>query len=252
MIAVRNPAFEAFIEHLPEELAFAQVVIRREHNGFELRHVDDRAKPAGELKLLTVADARELAQFTGAGAFRPLKSSPNLRRGWRLIVPAAIDLEAALNRIYPGGLADWYAVRTSSQPPVTNYRDFTGRQTGMYRITTMLSDAQAAEVIRAGCHRRFCLKQRLWTVHGLGPDKLEEKSLLPCLEPCPVLLEFARKAVRIQQEERTQVQLTPSEVEAALARPNPDLREADFESPDNPRRQQLLLEKLKSRPATSL
>jgi hypothetical protein len=246
--AVQNLALEAFIEHLPEERVFAQVLIRREREVFELRHVDDRNRAAGELKLLNLAELHELAQFSATGAFRSLKSSPNLQQGWRVVVSTAPDFEAALSRIYPGGIADWYAARSAPQPPVTNYRDFTGRQTGMYRITTMLSDAQAADVIRAGCHRRFCLKQRLWTVAGLEPDKAEEKSLLPCLEPCPVLLEFARKGMRIEQEEKIPMQFASSDLEAAVKafeHPALHLREADFDSPENPRRQQLALEKLK-------
>ena len=108
-------------------------------------------------------------------------------------------MEQALNQLYPGAIADWYAAQT--QPvPVTNYREFTERQTGMYRIATLLDDQQAAAVIRAGCHRRCCLKRRHWLVAGLEPDPAAEKSLIPCLEPCAVLLELARQAVRLEQE----------------------------------------------------
>ncbi len=104
------------------------------------------------------------------------------------------ELEAALQHLYPGAITDWFAAQ--AQPaPVTHYREFTDRQTGMYRVTTMLSDEQAAVMARACCHRRFCLKRRLWTVGSLGPEASGEKSLIPCLEPCAILLEFARKAL---------------------------------------------------------
>jgi hypothetical protein len=251
MSTVQNPALDAFVKNLGEELALAQVLIRRAGAGFELRHVVDRDRAAEALKLLAVPALRELAQFSAEGNFRPLKSSPNLRSGWRTHIANAVEMDAAMNHLYPGGIADWYAARSAS-PPVTNYREFTNRQTGMYRITTMLSDAQAADVIRAGCHQRFCLKRRLWTVEGLAIDNSEEKSILPCLEPCPVLLEFARKAMRIEQEEKVMLPLTRSDcealsaaLEAALAHPDTTLREADFNSPGNPRRQQLVNEKLK-------
>ena len=121
----------------------------------------------------------------------------------------------------------------------------------MYRVTTMLSDAQAAQVTRACCHPGFCLKQRLWTVNGLAQDGVEEKSLIPCLEPCAVLLEFARKSMRIEQEEKMKLEVSPGEaatlvaaLKTALAYPDSDAREADFNAPGNPRRLRLLLEKL--------
>jgi hypothetical protein len=97
--------------------------------------------------------------------------------------------------LYPGAVADWFATQ-AAQPPVTSYREFTSRQTGMYRITTHLDDAAVAAVIHACCHKDFCLKRRLWTVEGAAPDAADAKSLIPCLEPCAILLEAARKAAR--------------------------------------------------------
>jgi hypothetical protein len=177
---------------------------------FELRHVEDRA--AESLRDVELNDLRAIAQFTTANQFRPLKSAPTLQRGWRCVAHGASELDAALQRLYPGAVADWFAAR-SPHPPVTNYREFTARQTGMYRITSMLTDEQAGTITRACCHKRFCLKQRLWTVEGLVADAAAEKSLVPCLEPCAVLLEFARQAMRIEQEERSEVRLALSDVE---------------------------------------
>ena len=202
MVPFRNPAMESFVTRLTGERLFAQALIRRTADGFELRHVADRDADATTLRLLPVAGLRALAQNTRTGAFRPLKSAPNLASGWRVGARDAAELETALNQLYPGALADWFAAQTPT-PPVTHYREFTNRQSGMYRITALLTDAQAAQVIRAGCAKEFCLKRRCWTVAGLSPDDVAEKSLIPCLEPCAVLLEFARKAMRLEQEEKT-------------------------------------------------
>jgi 4Fe-4S binding protein len=134
---------------------------------------------------------------------------------------------------------------------VTHFRDFTNRQTGMYRITTSLSDEQAAQVIRAGCHKQFCLKCRLWTVNGLATESAAEKSLIPCLEPCAILLEFARMAVRLEQGEKRSLDLSPgdaatigSALQLLLEQSAATEREADFSSPANGRRIQRILEKL--------
>lgn len=247
--ALANPALEQFVARIGDELLLAQVLIRRAARGHELRHVEDRSTAEGGLRLLQLSEARSLAQNTASGAFRPLKSAPNLPRGWRLAVADDAELELALNQLYPGAIADWHAAQ-SAQPPITDYRAFTNRQTGMYRIAQMLSDAQAASVTKACCHRDFCLKRRMWTVAALAPDAAGDKSLIPCLEPCAVLLEFARTAMRLEQEEKARLELGRGELgslqaalETALLRPDPDLREADFSALGNPRRLRLLLEK---------
>ena len=254
MITVRNSAFDKFVAQLGDELLLAQVIVRRAGRAYELRHEADRARPSEELRLVPVPGLRALAQSTAAGAFRPLKSAPNLSSGWRTLPPGDAELEEALNHLYPGAVTDWFAAQ--QQPaPVTHYREFTERQSGIYRITTMLTDAQAAQMARACCHRRFCLKRRLWTVGGLEPDTA--KSLIPCLEPCAILLEFARKAMRLEQEEKTSCPLVPGEVETLRAALETALntnaateREADFNLANNPRRLQLALEKLSPHTAT--
>ncbi len=240
MTAIQNPALDALVAEIKPELVFAQVFIRRIDTEFELRHVGDRDTAAEELNLISESEIRALVQFTLSGGFRPLKSAPNLRAGWRYVASSETKLEFALNTFYPSAVADWFAVR-SGNPPVTNYRAFTNRQTGMYRIATMLTDAQAAPMIRACCHKNFCLKQRLWTVEGLLPDTLEETSLIPCLEPCAILLEFARKAMRLEQE-KARGEIVAQSDETKEPTPS-EIREADFENPNNPRRIQLEIEK---------
>jgi hypothetical protein len=195
MVAFENPALRAFVGHISDELLLAQAFIRRVGTGWELRHIDDRERAETELRALTLDELRQHAQFTADGKFRPLKSAPTLAVGWRFVCASDDELYDALNRLYPGAVADWFAAQQSN-PPVTHYREFTARQSGMYRITAMLDDALAADVTRASCHPRSCLKRRLWTVPGLAPDTPENKSLIPCLEPCAVLLESARKAAR--------------------------------------------------------
>jgi hypothetical protein len=249
MFAFRNPAMEAFVASLGSEMVFGQVCIRGSAVGHELCHVADRNEPFSKLRLVAPDDLRALAQSTHDGAFRPLKSAPNLQAGWLTRTRNTSELERALDHLYPGAIADWYAAR-EVPAPVTGYREFTARQTGMYRITTMLSDTDAAEMIQACCDVRVCLKRRLWTVQGLEPDGPAEKSCIPCLEPCAILLEFARKVVRMGQEEKVGSALSPSELETIRESLTDDHstaaspREADFNAPGNPRREQLVLRRI--------
>lgn len=205
-----NPDIAALAAVLTTELLFGQVLIRRSGAGFELRHTANRQTEPAALRLLSEGEIRPLAQFDSNGRFRPLKSAPNLQQGWRIAARDERALGAALGFLYPGTVADWFAARSPS-PPVTSYRQFTTRQTGMYRITTKLDDDAAAAVAHACCQKDLCLKRRLWTVGGAArdnPDDPSEKSVMPCLEPCAILLESARKTAR-QEQRRTAAPANP-------------------------------------------
>lgn len=253
MSGPQNPALKLFLEGLGSECVLAQVLIRPRTTGFELRQVADRDAAPEALRTVPVRDLRSLAQFTADGAFRPLKAAPNLPTGWRTLADDDAALEEALHHLYPGAMADWYAARQPS-PPITHYRDFTNRQTGMYRITQMLDDALAGRMIEAACYHDSCLKQRLWTVDGLASEEPATKSLIPCLEPCAVLMEFARQAMRIAQEDSLQLEAKPSELrtlvevlQQALDHPDPKGRDGNVADDCNPRRLRLLMASLKAR-----
>ena len=247
--AIANPAFEAFLEALGPEMVWGELLVRKTQDGFELCHAEDRE--VTQLQRVERSGLRQVVQFTAAKQFRPLKSAPTLQRGWNFVAADSLDLEMALQTVYPGSVADWFASRQPASP-VTHYRPYTSRQSGMYRITAMLTDPQAARAIRAGCNRKFCLKQRLWTVEGLEPDRFDAKSAIPCLEPCAVLMEFARTAARLEQRSTAPVTLAADEVKAVgtllegQIQVGSAIREADFSAPENPRRLQLILEKLTS------
>ena len=249
-----SPALAAFQRELAGRGTWdlAQVRLTTTGDSCELRHVDDAAQPAEALALQDVRALAELAQSTATGAFRPIKTAPNLRRGWRCVVASADGLVEALEALYPGAVADWWAA-SGETPPVQDYREFTNRQTGMYRSTQALTDAEAAAIIRAGCAARHCLRRRLWTVPGLAPDGPDDgKSMIPCLEPCPLMLEFARRGRRMAQAESVPVPLTAEDftlvlqaLEVAREHPAADLREGDLSQPLNPRRIQLLEDRLR-------
>ena len=255
MTATPNPALRQFVAQLGDAFVLAQVLVRPRDQRFELRHIADRSAGAPQLRDVKPEALRTLTQFTADGAFRPLKSAPNLASGWRAVAADIEQLGVALEGLYPGAVADWFAAR-GPEPPVTHYREFTGRQTGMYRVTTMLDDAQASRMAVACCDARFCLKRRLWTLPRLAPDDPGAKSVIPCLEPCAVLLEFARKAVRLEQEDKMHVELSAGEVSTiqetlrSALESKPAGREADFSQPGDRRRVRLLLARLESLPGS--
>ncbi len=250
MLTTCSQAIREMVVGFDAETLLGEVLILRRGDGFELRHVADRATDGAGLREVAWSELRELARFSASGAFRPLKSSPNLRSGWICGVAETGELAAALNELYPGALADWQAVR-SGTAGATSYREFTGRQTGMYRLTQKLDDDLVRAVTKVVCARENCLKRRLWEAPGLAEDAEDAKSCIPCLEPCAPLLEFARTAMRGEQGGGLDGGLTLADgavikraLERALENPVDDVRAADFGSPDNPARIQWTLERL--------
>lgn len=192
----RNPAIEQFIRFAGREVLFVQVLIRAcEDGGFDLRHHEDRQASAETLRLVPCDAARSIAMNTVEGIFRPLKCAPSMIRGWRVFCKSDEELEAVLNSLYPGTMADWFAVQNGSAT-AADFRNVAERQTGMFRTLSDLSDTEVEEVTRKICAPENCLKQRLWKAALLPTDGLETKSLAPCLEPCALLLDCARKMAK--------------------------------------------------------
>jgi hypothetical protein len=200
--------------------------------------------------MVSLEELRALAERTTEGHFRPLFSTPNLQSGWVWVGNDESCLERVLQIFYPGALADWWYARRGSWP-IANYRDFTRRQTGMYRITALLSDDEVREVFGACCSPAFCLKRRIWGVENQEPQLDGTKSVIPCFEPCAILLELSRKAARLSQD-NIALKLSREEIAALIdwaekppAQRDEEFKEADFSDSNNPRRKALLLEKLR-------
>ena len=251
-----HPPLELFIHELGKEKTIAQLLIRQIGQlgqSYELLHKNDANKTKDELKELKIEEAQFYLSFTDSSVFRPIKGSPNLRSGWRLVVQNLQDLELALQAVYPGFISDNYAVKKIDPIPVTSYTAFAERQTGMYRNAKLLTEERAQQAVQACCGTKHCLKRRYWSVPGLDMDTADEKkSEVPCLEPCAVMLEWGRKVVRMDQVAAKAVEsgasplnwtLTPDEanslltaVELAQSTPDNDGRFGDVAAPLNPRR----------------
>lgn len=243
----------AFVGRIGSGFAFGQLWIESRPEGFQIRHVQDREIPETSLHTLKVEELREWSRFDGAGAFRPLKGAPDLRAGWVCRVKDVSELEMATHHIYPGGIADWHHVRAAVEPALT-LRGYLERQTGMYRGAKALEGASTVALVRSCCGETRCLKRRLWVVEGLPGDEVTSKSEVPCLEPCAVLLDFARREARMLRETPIALQLTPMDLDtirsvmeraAEVGVAAPGLRAGDTGEPLNPRRILLALEHLR-------
>ena len=173
---------------------------------YELRHYLD-AEVEG-LTLHTAPEAaREIALYDAAGEYRPLKTAPTLRRGWRLAVSTIEELHEALDGFYPAMLAARLA-REQGRLAVTPLRETLNRQSGMYAITKKITDAEADALIGKFCPADgCCLKTILWPiapgrpVTSLPADKFTGEGSFPlyCAEACNLLVAAAREAVKKAQ-----------------------------------------------------
>ena len=181
-----------------------QVLIEHVEDHWELRHVDD----AGRNDLTASDDAhaaRTLANLDENGAYRPLKTAPTLRRGWKLVAHSAAELRSAIEGFYPAMLGIWLAGKEHRLAPVP-LRETLGRQTGMYRVTQKITDEQAQQTIAQTCNAGSCLKTILWSIDAAHPvTSLPGEKFRPargvtlpllCQEPCNILVAAARKVVK--------------------------------------------------------
>lgn len=188
-----------------------QILIEKSaDDDFRLCHRDD----AGRTDLVDEPDAAKIAKFDDTGMYRPLKTAPNLRHGWRLKLKGVPTLRLALDTFYPGRLAAFFAFE-KQRLWATPLRQTLERQTGMYRVAANISDTQLDKVVANFCRSDGgCLRTILWKRDANG--SLASQSLPPqkfnpahdqsgtgdfsipliCQEGCNLLVNAAREAVK--------------------------------------------------------
>jgi len=186
------------------------------HRTYDLCHVDDADTAAGRLDAHTdPLDARQIAKHDNEGRYRPLKTAPTLRTGWRF---SGLDAAAAVQTVdffYPATIANWHREQTGDLD-VTHWAEAAGRQTGIYDITEELTGEAVDWVAEACCVDSQCLKRREW-------DETADRELsvprgdgpFPCREPCSLVVAAARKWATLEREDEQAytLHLTPSEKE---------------------------------------
>jgi sirohydrochlorin cobaltochelatase len=155
---MQNPV-KRVLEAVPFFLG--QILARKTSNGFVLCHRDDNFRHDLEA-FRNAEDAIGIARYDDDGNYRPLKTAPNLRHGWRMELRTSGELGLALNHFYPGRLAIFVAWQRD-QLVTTPLRETLNRQSGMYRIAARISDAQIDDLVADFCRSDGgCLRTILW------------------------------------------------------------------------------------------
>ena len=138
-----------------------QVAVRKNGKRLVLCHRDDElVNRVGIFR--SVEDAIEIGKYDDAGNYRPLKTAPNLRHGWRLELDTLEELRRALDYFYPGRLAI-FAAWKSDRLQTMSLRETLDRQSGMYRVAAKISDSQIDNLVADFCRSDGgCLRTILW------------------------------------------------------------------------------------------
>jgi sirohydrochlorin cobaltochelatase len=180
---------------------------------FGLTHRDDAARE--DLRQYDDAEAAiELARLDDDDNYRPLKTAPTLRHGWKLILGTVGEIRLALDHFYPGRLAAFLAFETK-ELRTTPLRETLERQSGMYRIAAQITEDEADELVGRFCRSDGgCLRTILWRRDEKGTmpsTKLPAEKFDPgvdqtggskpgvpllCQEACNLLIAAAREEVQ--------------------------------------------------------
>jgi sirohydrochlorin cobaltochelatase len=214
---MQNPV-ERALEAVP--FCFGQILVRKNGDDLVLCHRDDQARDDLET-FRNAEDAIEIARYDNEGNYRPLKTAPNLRHGWRMELRTREELKRALDHFYPGRLAVFVAWQRGHLR-TTPLRETLDRQSGMYRIAAKISDAQIDDLVADFCRSNGgCLRTILWKrdqrgaiasaklprgkfdpawdqVQALGGPESATSATVPllCQEPCNLLVAACRKVVK--------------------------------------------------------
>jgi hypothetical protein len=233
--------YETLVAGLAREWGQLHITTELGENGqrtYELRHTADSEIDANELDTHDdPLDAREIATLDEDGQYRPLKTAPTLRQGWRFMDLDGRDLVRTVEFFYPATVPNWHRER-EGELDVSHYRETAERQTGIYDVVDELDRDGVERLAAACCVDSQCLKRREWDESA--DDELDVPrgdGEFPCREPCSLVIAAARQFAILESEQSKtyEFELTPSEksqVEeliAAVADGRTDeIREADL------------------------
>jgi DR2241 stabilising domain/4Fe-4S iron-sulfur cluster binding domain len=157
-----NPVERSLESALTPPFCFGELFVRKTTNGgFVVSHRDDESLDQLQTHQ-NAEDALGIAKYDDAGNYRPLKTAPNLRHGWRLDLATHEELRRSLDYFYPGRLAV-FAAWQSAYLKTTPLRETLDRQSGMYRVAAKVSDQQINDLVADFCRSDSgCLRTILW------------------------------------------------------------------------------------------
>ncbi len=184
---------------------------------------------------------RRYVRSDAAGRYRPLSGSRGLPPGWFVPLGGGLTADDVIEAVYPLALVhrQQAADGTLRIVPLDAVLD---RQSGRYESARRLSDRGRRIAREVLC--RGCVRTPAWPLSSTEPPApcavRPGPGVIPCPEPCSVLVALAREAAAWEQDPPAPAPIDPS------------VPFADFAAPGNPTREAVLAAILEpSRPGAS-
>jgi len=237
--------YDALADGLTRDWGQLRLTVAHDESGtrqYEIRHEDDAETPEADLTdHEDPLEARDLVRHDERGRYRPLKTAPTLRTGWRFVDLSASGFLDAVDFVYPATVANWYREREGDLD-VNHWHETVERQTGIYGVVRTWDRQDGHEhvnwVAEACCADSQCLKRREWEYdEDTDLDVDGGDGAFPCREPCSMVISAARRWTKLEGEESStyEFELTPSEkeqieeiIEAVADGRTDEIREADI------------------------
>ena len=181
--------------------------------------------PGGETVAADPDAVRELVSQDSAGRYRPLAGALSLPPRWRVQCQTRSELVTIVDAVYPLAPAHIEQWREGSLR-IVSLADVLSRQTARYAVSNDLRPAGRTAAAESLCGR--CVKQPVWSHPSDAPPADAPVQVIPCPEPCSVLVSLCREAALW---EKKMPPASPVDPTAPLA---------DFEAPGNEVREDCL------------
>lgn len=191
--------FIRWVESAHGPRSFLQTAVWADPGGrFEVRHERDVSAPAEKLRAFTDPRAAlDIAKATEDGGPRPLRTSPDLKGGWRFVELDGRGLWEVYANLYPGAPVHVF-LHGRGELPVVPFEVAAGRQTGIYAGVGRLQGPELASLVERRCGSG-CLRVPVWDRSAPGTEpfttRVRSGAYVACNQPCSLLISEARSTL---------------------------------------------------------
>ena len=169
----------------------------------------------------------EFVRTDDRGRYRPLSGARTMPGGWFYGARDGEDRKAAIEAVYPLATVHSRQFKQGTLR-VASLDEVLSRQSGRYENTSKLTAAGRDRARRLVCGE--CVRTPVWDQEHVRETDTVSPGLIPCPEPCSVLVAFCREAALWEAEP------------PAASEPDSAVPWAAFEEPGNELRERYLME----------
>lgn len=177
-----------------ESISIGNVAIKKNEKGYRLFNKADSASSGLKEVAFDEIAIDLLARTNDAGKYRPLRSAPDLVRGWMISNISEDQLWIALEILQPGAIEQHF-LALDEKLETCHFIELASRQSGIYKKIENLTEEQVKSLSQKICGMG-CVQNPVWKFAKNSDAILEKPNPdfnIPCPEPCNWFLENARR-----------------------------------------------------------